>query len=218
MDTTMKSFIINIVFFLLVLDVNIIMAQNNNDSHDIRNYKVKENRNKLIPKYIKAQYAGSMGLASAGIGWCYGKNEQWETELMVGYIPKYTTDVAKICITIKENFIPWKVQIKQSDFLFEPLSSGFYINSVLNDDFWVMNSGQSSSPYYLFSTKVRLNIFLGQRITYEIPVSKRNYVKSISAFYEISTNDLYLISAIGNSHIKPTDYLHLSLGIRIQRL
>ena len=148
MDTPMKSFIFNIVFFLLAFNVNNIKAQNNQDSHEIRNYKIKENWGKLMPKYIKAQYAGSMGLVSAGIGWCYGRNEQWETDFMVGYIPKYTTDAAKICITIKENFIPWKVQIKQSDFHFEPLSSGFYINSVLNDEFWVMEPDKYPNLYY----------------------------------------------------------------------
>ena len=213
----MKSLIFNITLAFIVLIANNVSAQDNLDPHEIRKQKSIEKWNKLMPKYAKAQYAGSMGLISVGVGRYYGKKEQWETDFMIGYIPKYTTNSAKLCLTLKENFYPWKIQLKNSDFYYEPLSSGFYINSVLNDEFWVYNPDKYPSSYYTFSTKIRFNIYIGQRITYEIPANKRRYAKSISAFYEISSNDLDIISAIGNSYIKPTDYLHLSLGIKIKR-
>ena len=213
----MKSFIFNVILVFLALSANNISAQDNQDSHELRTQKTIEKWNRLMPKYEKIQYAGSMGLVSAGIGRYYGKREQWETDLMIGYIPKYTTNAIKMCVSYKENFYPWKKQLKNSDFYFEPFSFGFYINSVLDDEFWVHNPDKYPSSYYTFSTKIRFNICVGQRITYEIPVNKRIYAKSVSAFYEISTSDLYLVSALGNSHMKPTDYLRLSLGVRIQR-
>lgn len=40
--------------------------------------------------------------------------------------------------------------------------------------------------------------------------------KQISLFYEISTCDLYVISAFTNKYLKPKDYLSLSFGIKMQ--
>lgn len=36
----------------------------------------------LIPKQFVVQNAGNMGALSSGIGWNYGKHNQWETHLM----------------------------------------------------------------------------------------------------------------------------------------
>ena len=169
------------------------------------------NKNILMPVQSKIQYAGSMGLVSSGFGWSYGKSNNWETDFMVGYIPKYSTDKAKMCFTIKENYIPWKIQ--SDKFYFEPLTSGFYVNAISGEEFWSQEPKKYPTPYYKFSTKVRFNISVGQRMTYKIPASLKTHVKFISAYYEVSSSDLYIFSAFRDSHLKPTQYLHLSFGI-----
>ena len=173
----------------------------------------RDNKSTLMPNQTKLQYAGSMGLVSSGVGWSYGKSNNWETDIMVGYIPKYATDKAKMCITIKENFIPWKIQLRNSSFFLEPLTSGIYVNTVSGEEFWAKEPKKYPNPYYKFSTKVRFNISIGQRMMYKIPASMKTRVKFISVFYEISSNDLYIVSAFRDSYLKPAQYLHLSLGI-----
>jgi hypothetical protein len=42
--------------------------------------------------------------------------------------------------------------------------------------------------------------------------------KQVSLFYELSTCDLYLVSAATNSYLKPKDYLSLSFGLKLQLL
>jgi len=59
-------------------------------------------------------------------------------------------------------------------------------------------------------------IFIGQRWRFNIP--EHRYIKSVSAFYELSTCDLYLVSAVQNSYMKPADYLRLSFGVKLQIL
>ena len=193
----MKLFIFELLFMFLA--INGAMAQ--------------DNKSKLRPNQTKLQYVGSMGLVSSGLGWSYGKSNNWETDIMIGYIPKYTTDKAKMCMTIKENFIPWKIQLRNSTFFLEPLTSGIYVNTVSGEEFWAKEPEKYPKPYYGFSTKVRFNISVGQRMTYKILTSMKARVKFISAFYEISSSDLYIVSAFRDSHLKPTQYLHLSLGI-----
>jgi hypothetical protein len=204
------------IFSILLLLSSFAAAQDNPDFYSTHVQKVEEKWSRLIPKYAKVQYAGSMGLVSAGVGWNYGKNKQWETDFMIGLIPKYTTDAIKLCLTLKQNFTPWYMQLTKSNFYIEPLSAGFYFNSVLHDDFWAKEPKKYPYSYYGFSTKIRMNICIGQRITYEVPVNMRKHLKSISAFYEISTTDFYL-STYTNSYLKPTDYLNLSFGLKFLR-
>ena len=64
-----------------------------------------------------------------------------------------------------------------------------------------------------FSTRVRTHIYVGQRLQFHIPDSKRLFSRSVTAFYEISTCDLYVVSAFTN-HLNPDDYLRLSFGLK----
>lgn len=170
----------------------------------------------LIPTHAKIQFAGSMGLFSTGIGWDYGKHNQWETDVLIGIIPSYTTK-AKTSFTIKQNYMPWNISLGK-DFVLEPLACGLYFNTVLDKDFWVKEPDRYPKGYYNFSTKIRTNIFIGQRLTCNLQQDKQHIGRAITFFYEISTSDLYIVSAFGNNYLRPEDYLHLSLGIKLQIL
>lgn len=172
----------------------------------------------LIPTYTKLQFAGNMGLLSIGTGWDYGKKNQWETDILFGFIPKYESKRAKVTFTLKENYIPWDLRIKESDFSISPLTCGLYLNTVLGNEFWISEPDRYPKGYYGFSSKVRIHIYLGQQITYHIPRIKRFRGKAISLYYELSTCDLYIVSAATNHYLRPRDYLSLSFGIKTQIL
>ncbi len=173
--------------------------------------------NKLIPRYFKAQYAGGMGLFALGTGWDYGRKKQWESDILVGWVPKYSSDRSKVIFTLKQNYIPWSVKINK-DFILRPLHTGLYVNSIIGRDYWVSEPEKYPNSYYAFSTKLRFNVFVGQQITYIIPHKERTYGKSATFYYEISSNDLYILSAAKNSYLKPDDYLRLSFGVKFQVL
>ena len=90
---------------------------------------------KIVPSHAKIQYAGSMGFLSIGTGWDYGKKNQWETDLFVGFIPKYSTDKVKITMTLKQNYMPWDVNVGSKGFSFEPLACGLYITTIFGQHF-----------------------------------------------------------------------------------
>lgn len=166
----------------------------------------------LMPTYTKLQYAGGMGLINTGFGWSYGKNNQWETDILFGIIPKYSSDNAKMTFTLKQNYIPWRKKLNDS-FTFEPLECGLYFNTVFSDEFWTKEPDRYPKGYYNFSTRVRTHAFIGQRLRFNIPDKKRLFARSITAFYEISSCDLYIVSAFTN-HLNPDDYLRLSFGLK----
>ena len=188
------------------------------DGYEKRIDRYTNRWSKLIPTYEKLQFAGSMGLMSFGVGWDYGKNNQWETDVFLGFVPKYYTDKFKVTFTLKENYIPWNVKLGNGGFSMDPLTTGLYVNTVFGGDFWASEPDKYPSRYYNFSTKIRFNVFLGQRFTYNIPQEKRFFVKAVTFYYELSSCDLYIVSAFNNKYLKPDDYLGLSFGLKFSIL
>lgn len=100
--------------------------------YDNRVHRFRRNWERIIPTHSKIQYAGNMGLLSFGTGWDYGKRNQWETDLLLGFIPKYSSKKAKVTMTLKQNYMPWSINIGKG-FSTEPLTCGLYINTVFGD-------------------------------------------------------------------------------------
>lgn len=172
---------------------------------------------KFIPRYSKLQVAGGMGVVSLGLGWDYGKNKQWETDLFVGYLPAFSGDHNSFTFTLKQNFIPWEAGIN-ARFTFAPLTTGLYANRVSSNKFWTAEPDKYDGPYYRFATGLRFSAFLGQRISLHIN-KKNSGWKSVSLFYELSSNDLYISSYVENRKaLSIFDILVLSFGLKLQIL
>ena len=46
---------------------------------------------------------------------------QWETDILLGFIPKYSSKKAKVTMTLKQNYMPWSINIGKG-FSTEPLT------------------------------------------------------------------------------------------------
>lgn len=169
----------------------------------------------LIPTQFTLQYAGSIGLLNLGIGWHYGRHDNWETELLVGFVPRYHSGEAHTTFTIKERYVPWHCRIS-SRWTIMPLTTGIFFNTISGDDFWKKQPEKYPKKYYGFSTKVRTHIFLGQRFRYQIPRRKRLIHQAISAYYEISTCDLYIVSKATNKEYPWSQTLSLAFGLTFE--
>ena len=184
--------------------------------YDHRVHRYRRRWQSLIPTQTVVQFAGNMGLLSFGVGWDYGRRKQWETHLLFGFLPKAQSDRAKTTMTLKENFIPWSFYLKRG-WAVEPLSVGLYLNTVFGPEFWQKQPARYPDSYYPFlSTKMRVNVFVGQRVELTLPHNRRKFVKSITAFYELSTCDLYIRSLVQDSHVRLVDIIGLSLGLKFQ--
>ena len=185
--------------------------------YDRRLERYQRRFNSLIPQTQVLQFYGDMGLVSVGIGWDYGKREQWETNFLIGVVPKYNSDKTRLSFTLKQNYTPWSFSLNEVVSL-EPFSTGLYLNTIFGDKFWTHEPDRYPQGYYGFSTRVRIHIFAGQSVTFAIPREKRFFAKAVSAFYELSSCDLYIVSAFTNGYLKPKDYLRLSFGLRFKIL
>ena len=179
----------------------------------------------LIPTQLVIQNAGNMGVVSAGVGWHYGKRRQWETHVLWGYIPRHQSTRGKLTMTLKENYIPWSVDLSErrtwhpslKGWSVEPLTASVYLNTIFGHEFWEHQPSRYPDKYYEFmSTKFRLNVALGQQVTWQIPNERRRHHKSVTLFYEFSTCDLYIRSKVLEHSIPLKDIIGLSTGVKLQ--
>ncbi len=197
---------------------NTRVFETESDVDDWRVHRYRKYWNALIPTQTIVQFAGNMGFVSVGIGWDYGKHKQWETNLLVGYLPKFNTSRSKMTMTLKQNFIPWSHRLNES-WAFEPLTCGIYLNTVFGQEFWNKQPARYPNNYYPFlSTKMRINIFMGQRFALLMPHNRRKFIKSITAFYEFSACDLHIRALFQDKTLKLHDIINLSLGLKLQML
>lgn len=217
MVTPMKLSIFNLSI-LLLLALPFSAQANRPDSVNVVKYehqleRYRENWARLIPQYSKVQFAGGMGMFSFGVGWDYGRKEQWETDLMFGFVPKFSNNKTNWIVTLKQNYIPWRL-FNDKKFSFEPFETGLSINKVAADNFWGKEPSKYNGPYYRFATAIRFNFFVGQRV--QIKLSKKKLHKSITFYYEVGTNDLYLVSLFTNKYLSLTDIVSVSFGAKFK--
>lgn len=216
-----KRFIFSLIMLLVVfraqaLPPDTTYVEKAKESHyDKRVHRYRKHWAALIPTQFIIQNAGNMGVVSAGLGWDYGNRRQWETDLLFGYIPAHQSTRGKLTMTLKQNFVPWSHSMKNG-WSIEPLTASIYINTVYGHEFWKSQPRRYPDAYYNFmSTKFRLNIALGQRVTMTIPNHRTKlFAKNISFFYEISSCDLYIRSMILDHAVSQNDIIGLSLGVR----
>ncbi len=210
----MRLWLISIVLFALTFPCR---GADNSDADTVsieQAMRYKEFWQGLIPNQTVVQYAGSIGIMSFGMGWHYYK-DKWETELLLGWVPANSTSETMPSFTIKQRFIPWHFKLNDN-FVLEPFTTGLFFNTIFGENFWRKEPSKYPSSYYGFPTNIRTNVFIGQRLKFDIPSNKRKYNKSISLYYELSTCDLYIVSYALNKRISIDDILSLAIGLRFE--
>ena len=167
----------------------------------------------ITPRRTVLQYAGGIGLVSAGVGWMYGPRKVWETDFLIGFVPSYNTGGTKVTLTLKQTYAPFNVQINKL-FSYQPLACGLYLNSIFGEEFWTSEPKRYPEHYYGFSTGIRAGINLGQRIKLNIPPMRRRWCREIIFYYEANTCDLYLVSFFKNKDVSFWDILNFSFGLK----
>jgi hypothetical protein len=181
---------------------------------DYREHVGYEGWERVLPTHIKAQYAGGMGFLSLGYGWDYGRKCQWETDMLVGVLPKGYADHTHITLTLKQNYIPWSIRCCER-FAIEPFSCGLYLSIISGQDYWMHEPIRyPHRDYYRFSSRLRAFLYAGQRIT--CYTRGNSLLQSVTLYYELSANDLDIVSKCTNHSLKLSDITYFSAGLRFQ--
>ncbi|MBR6831665.1 MAG: hypothetical protein IKM58_06270 [Tidjanibacter sp.] len=212
----MKWFLSNIsIAIALLLCPQLMTAQTSEKNSDFYSDFTKQRHEKwasYIPDTFSIQYAGGIGMFSAGVGWRYGQNEQWGTYILGGFLPKRDMEHSHVTFTIKQQYTPWHIPINNSIEI-EPLNCSFFANTIFGEEFWMTEPDKYPTRYYGFSTKLRFNLGIGQSINFDIIPEKRRRSRMISLYYELSVCELNIVNMF-NRYIGLDDVVCLGVGIR----
>lgn len=168
----------------------------------------------LTPQRLVAQYAGGIGFASAGVGWAYGRNKAWETDLLVGYVPPYHTNRGKLTATARESYAPFDFRIYRG-LRMRPVAASIYLNAITGHEFWTSEPTRYPKKYYGFSTGVRIGASLGQRLSLRLPKRPGKPAQELIFYYDLNACDLDIATWSTNDDIKLRDIVNLSFGLKI---
>ena len=157
------------------------------------------------PYYAKMQYAGNMGLASAGLGKTYFK-DRLAIDFNYGYLPKEINGSRVHTLAMKSAYQFKKHQV--SIFCIR-YYTGISLNYAITDNIYLSYPDYFPSDYYN-SNAIHLNPFLGIRLT--LP-EKDNKPGAIGIYAELGTVDYKIWYAIANKEIKSNDIWNLCFGI-----
>ncbi|UOQ75329.1 hypothetical protein MUN84_11365 [Hymenobacter sp. 5516J-16] len=164
------------------------------------------------PRHAVVQTGGGLGMVAAGVG--YSLRDRLDLDILVGYVPKKYAGSTLSLASAKLLYSPWTLPVGEK-WSVKPLSVGVYFSythGTLNDE----EPNQYSRGYYWFSTDTRVGPLLGSRLSYALPPTAAGRKRNLSGYYELGTNDLYLISYVQNTKgLSPADILTLSLGVKV---
>ncbi len=164
------------------------------------------------PHHLTVQTGGGIGMASVGTGLSFA-HDRLDLDVLAGYVPRQHAGTTLTVVAAKAKYSPWKLPLA-SQLALTPLSVGIYTSYTMG----LRNPGkpdQYPDDFYWFSNTVRVGPVLGSGLSYALPNTAAGYPRSLTAYYELATNDLYLISYAQNRRaLSLPDIATLALGLK----
>src|SRR5687767_6566016 len=125
----MKKITYKYLFFLaLILSPNVLLAQESKDSHSS-----DTDRKWYLPDHAVAQFAGNIGLISAGVGYSYFKDKV-QSDIVYGYVPAFEKASDVHILTVKTAYRVKPIALK-NDYQFTPFRIGSGISYSIGPQF-----------------------------------------------------------------------------------
>lgn len=173
--------------------------------------QVDNPRKWYAPDFVTAQYAGSIGFLSAGAGYdiLHGKAN---VDILFGVVPRFTGSEPLETLTAKFTGSIIRKQVNPN-LTITPLTAGVYFCYTFGKEYSHDLPSWYPDGYYWWSEAVRVNIFIGGNVT--ATTNRPGGPRKISAYYELGTNEIKLVSYVQNRHaLTVWQILHAGVGVR----
>lgn len=166
---------------------------------------------RLIPDFATAQYAGSIGFASIGVG--YDVKARSRISLHYGYVPASLGGTLNI-VAGKYAFVPMQLE-RSARLTIQPVAIGAMLTYHFGENFYSKwPSHRYPEGYYWWKSSLRFHVLAESSFTYTL---SNSFFKTVSGYLEFNTNDLYAVSyALNTSGIHFFDIIKLGAGIRVR--
>lgn len=163
---------------------------------------------KLLPDFVKVQYAGSIGFTSFGLGY-QTRKDRLEGDLYYGYVPKSVGGVHIHALSGKGTLqLINKVKLKSIEL--RPLALGAVVSYTFGKQYFGFSPDNYPFSYYDFPTALHIGGFIGGRVDKVLKTGRK-----VGLYYELGSTDKEIASFLANRRsLHPTDILNLGVGIR----
>lgn len=169
---------------------------------------VVKNKAWFVPDYVKMQFAGNIGVVSAGVGYQLF-NKVLYSELLYGYVPGSISEAEGIhLITIKNMFPIFRKEIGKN-LIITPIA-GFTTSIDIGTNSFTTLPGKYPDGYYV-PNAFHFTLFGGAMIHKDFTNSK--FIKGIDFYVELGTVETYLWYAITSKEVNKSDIFSTSLGV-----
>lgn len=171
----------------------------------------RERPSPLLPEHFTLQFAGSIGLFSAGAGYT-SPNKRWESDLLLGYVPESIAGTSIWTAALKGYWLPLQQLQLSEKVAFSPITTGLMLTYTFGDNYFLWNPDRYPKGYYTFSTAMHLYFQLGNQWYFSLHPDKKQQFRF---YYEVNSSAEEIISFIQNRRaLSPLDIFHLSIGVR----
>ena len=172
------------------------------------------NSARFLPDYVKLQFAGGIGLLSAGVGYSFFK-EKLEVSYFYGYVPKGVSidDLHSVSLQVTAKFLRFKVN---PNIEIVPLNIGWFIHHTFGNEYWITLPSHYPAEYYWWAPGRNSGVFLGGEIKKKI-LNSRSPVSGLAFYARLGSRGLYLSSKVGNSTIQLRDIIEFGFGVALYR-
>lgn len=166
------------------------------------------------PRHVLLQAAGGQGLVAVGAGYTMARR-RLELDALLGYVPQKYSRTAMGIGTIKITYSPWIIPLAHHRWGLRPFAVGAFVSYTASKGLNSSRDGKYEKGYYWWSSHTRVGPFVGGQIQYERPRSTHRDARTISLYYELGTNELYLASWWANrGELTLREILTLGMGVK----
>lgn len=181
----------------------------------LQNKVSAQNLHFLIPDGAIVQHAGSIGYFSGGVSYDLFKNKRGSFDVMYGIMPE-SKGGSFSTLTTKLAYRPFEIKVKDW-MIIHPVNPGAFFSYTIQKDLdLTWDKGQYPKGYYYWSEALRAHVSLGSEFTFNTTnLLKAKKPKSLTLFYEVNTNDMYLVNYFQNlKALSVTDIFKAGVGIK----
>jgi hypothetical protein len=169
---------------------------------------------KLVPDFVSVQHAGSIGWMSVGTGYNLFKHRV-RPGLQYGLVPP--NKGGRLHIVTASVFVhPARIRLGKQ-WSFNPVDVGFKGSYQFGKDYFFDLPSRYPPNYYWWKPALRLHLATETSLEFKFPHNKR--LRSVAAYLEINTNDLYLVSFVMNTRsLGILEVVKAGVGLRLNFL
>lgn len=167
------------------------------------------------PHHLILQTAAGQGMITGGVGYTTLRGRV-DVDVLAGYVPSKYSITPMGIFTGKIGYSPWTLPVAQGRWQVRPFTVGGFVSHTVSQG--LNESRDEKYPYkdyYWWSARTRVGGFVGGKVSRVIGQNKYGHPRTLGAYYELGTNDLYLSSIFTNlGGLGVHEILTLGFGVK----